>query len=452
MRFITFTLGLLGSSVTAYAAALPRTPNEFTEVNPGGFEDLVVTKDNTLNGTRTGDELIIPPPSSNADFESIGVSAVAASLPMKFVNNYGADLVAYVQGKDSSGAAVFILSDGSLLYPSSGGSTTPVQVSSSVVIKVAAGQTLSMTIPIAISSARVYFASAALYFGVVSTGSGDGIVQPSHVSSTDPSAGINWGFVELTLNTDGSLFANISYVDFLGLPLGIALSVKGGGTQTAYGVSAGSVAAVCSALKTQGNRDGYPWAGLCQTNSNNPVRILSPYSYSDIDSSGFSAYWDSYVNSVWSKYTSQDLILNTQTSYGSVACRVSGSTLTCAQDNRSYSKPSARDIWGCNSGPFAIQSGDNAVHVAVVPRLCAAFVRSTLLLSGGNIQPSLGQSYYYTVDPTNYYSKAVHAREVDGKGYAFPYDDVNPDGNENASGTVSHATPDTLTVYVGSPP
>jgi hypothetical protein len=126
--------------------------------------------------------------------------------------------------------------------------------------------------------------------------------------------------------------------------------------------------------------------------------------------------------------------------------------LTCAQDNRSYSKPSARDIWGCNSGPFAIQSGDNAVHVAVVPRLCAAFVRSTLLLSGGNIQPSLGQSYYYTVDPTNYYSKAVHAREVDGKGYAFPYDDVNPDGNENASGTVSHATPDTLTVYVGSPP
>ncbi|PTB75192.1 glycoside hydrolase family 64 protein [Trichoderma longibrachiatum ATCC 18648] len=35
---------------------------------------------------------------------------------------------------------------------------------------------------------------------------------------------------------------------------------------------------------------------------------------------------------------------------------------------------------------------------------------------------------------------------VDGRGYAFSYDDVNPDGTEDASGLVASGNPDTLTV------
>jgi hypothetical protein len=35
-------------------------------------------------------------------------------------------------------------------------------------------------------------------------------------------------------------------------------------------------------------------------------------------------------------------------------------------------------------GPFELEASDNAVHQAVVPRLCAAINRSTLLLGGGN--------------------------------------------------------------------
>ncbi|EGU76618.1 hypothetical protein FOXB_12871, partial [Fusarium oxysporum f. sp. conglutinans Fo5176] len=181
--------------------------------------------------------------------------------------------------------------------------------------------------------------------------------------------------------------------------------------------------------------DKRDWASLCIANADGkPVRVLSPGNKYDLDSKLFDTYWDTYVNEVWNRYTAQDLTINTQTSAGRVKCRVSGDQLLCEGSDRGFAKPTGKDIWGCNSGPFSISEGDTPVHAAVVPRICAAFVRSTLLLDGGNDQPSLGQSSYYTVSPTNHYSRIVHSYEVDGRGYAFPYDDVNPDGNENASG------------------
>jgi hypothetical protein len=132
-----------------------------------------------------------------------------------------------------------------------------------------------------------------------------------------------------------------------------------------------------------------------------------------------------------------------------VGCNVQGgSNLFCAGDNRSYSKPSAQDIFGCNSGPFAIIDGDNAIHQAVVPRLCAAFNRGTLLETGGNVQPSLSSDFYYLTSPNNHYSRIVHQHEADGLGYAFAYDDVNPDG-ENQAGLVAGPDPQLLHIVVG---
>jgi hypothetical protein len=124
--------------------------------------------------------------------------------------------------------------------------------------------------------------------------------------------------------------------------------------------------------------------------------------------------------------------------------------LTCAGDNRSYAKPTTGDIFGCNSGPFATKSTDNSVHLAVIPRLCAAFNRGTLLLPGGNVQPSLASTSYYPngTAPSNHYSQIVHKYEKDGLGYAFSYDDVNP-ANENQAGVVSGPKPKVLQITVG---
>ncbi|KAH6951129.1 hypothetical protein BKA56DRAFT_505913 [Ilyonectria sp. MPI-CAGE-AT-0026] len=414
------------------------TPEGFTKIQPGGIDDVKVTEENTLNSTST---------IARRD-------PVVATLPLKFVNNYSGGAVnVYISGLDSNGAVVFVASNGSLIYPSSGGSKVPVKITKNIAIPItSSGDMFELTLPIYMSSGRIYFSDGGLSFYMVNTDTGDGLVQPSITNLQDANAGLKWGFVEFTY-TGGVIYANISYVDFVGMVLGMLLTVADGTMQSAAGLQADSVTNICNDLVTQMDADGYPWSSMCIANAaGTPIRVLSPGNFHDLNAHAFVKYWSSYVDQVWSQYTISTLMINTQTDFGDVSCQVSGDELICNGDNRGYTKPSANDIWGCNTGPFAIIDGDNAIHKAVVPRLCAAFVRSTLLLDGGNVQPSLGSDSYYMVDPTNHYSRVIHKYEVDGKGYAFSYDDVNPDGNENASGIVSSGNVDNLTIFVGAPP
>jgi hypothetical protein len=186
---------------------------------------------------------------------------------------------------------------------------------------------------------------------------------------------------------------------------------------------------------------------MCRTSkAGTPLRVLAPNMYVASNPGAMDSYYTDYVNQVWAKYSSEDLIVDTQGEWGQVPCRVTGDNLVCQGDSMEYPKPTIVDIWGCNSGPFANQ-GD-ALHKAILARLCAAFHRTELLLSGGNVTPSLGAPGYYTTDPTSHYSRLVHEHETDNKGYAFSYDDVNPSG-ENAAGVVAGANPQVLELFLG---
>jgi hypothetical protein len=436
MRYIAFFAALLG---TAVARPLAASSNGFTEVNPGWIDDIVITKENTLNGTFA--------PTDPGDI----VSAQAAQLAMSFVNNFsGGSINAYVSGLDVNGRVVFLSPSNTWVYPSAGGSSTPVPITDNIALPLPGqGGTLNVVLPDWVTSGRVWFAVGSLQFFMVAIPNGEGLVTPSHVNPLDPSAGVNWGFVELSNVANGGVWANISYVDFVGLVLGMKLTSTDGIEQTVPGLLAGSLQNVCNDLNTQSASDGYPWSKMCYTNNGVPMRALSPNNYYDLDSAGFASYWQSYVDQVWAKYASTPLTISTGST--NVQCTVSGDSMTCTGDNRAYAKPAQKDIWGCNSGTFAIIDSDNSIHRAVVPVLCAAFVRSTLLLSGGNIQPSLPSSSYYTVNPTNHYSRLVHKYLRNGLGYAFSYDDVNPTG-ENAAGLITSGNPDRLTIYVGGAP
>jgi hypothetical protein len=297
-----------------------------------------------------------------------------------------------------------------------------------------------------LSSGRIYTAAGTLSFYLVS----GGLVQPSVTNPKDPNIDVNYGFAEFSNNAQG-IYADVSFVDFLGIPLGLSLQSTSG-TQSVKGVGTTAVSDVCSALKAQAAIDGAPWDDLCVTDAKgNLVRVIAPTDYISATNTGFNNYWSSYVDQVWTKYTTNTLTIDTQGAAGKVACKVTSGTLICAGDNRGYAKPSAADIFGCDSGPFKILKGDNSIHAAVVPRLCAAFDRSTLLLNGGNVQPSLPSSSYYTVSPTNHFSRIVHKYELGGLGYAFAYDDVASDGAPSAAGLVSDANPQVLTVTIGGP-
>jgi hypothetical protein len=100
-----------------------------------------------------------------------------------------------------------------------------------------------------------------------------------------------------------------------------------------------------------------------------------------VDSGGavggsFDGYYEPYVEKVWEKYQGSQMIINTQAGSGILAGSVnSNGELVIGKE--SFSKPNTADIFGCNSGPFT--TGPSPDRNAIIPRLAAAFVRSTLL-------------------------------------------------------------------------
>ena len=256
--------------------------------------------------------------------------------------------------------------------------------------------------------------------------------------------------VEFTYNESG-VWANLSFVDFVGPSFAMQLTLDSGATQSVHGLQPGAVGMICDEMVAQAKQDGQPWDKMCvKSRAGQPLRVISPLKYLALNPGALSNYYTGYVNKVWAKYAAEDLTVDTQGAAGKVKCRVKdgGNTLTCAGDNRGYQKPTMDDILGCNSGPFVVQPGDNAVHAAVVPRLCAAFYRSTLLASGGDAQPHIKSDMYYKSDPTVHYGRIVHKYEIDNIGYTFAYDDVNPDG-ENAAGVLAGANPKMFSITAG---
>lgn len=414
-------------------------------VHPGNANDLVITSQDTVNET-----LSISKPIQAA----VPSAAASEELCISVYNNFNSDGINfYATGLDSNGEIVLLTTGGKWYTPPRNShARNPEQITEDITIPIGAyGTTTSITLPAYVSSGRIWIADGDLSFFTVLNDTGTlALVEPSAFNPHDPSSGVNWGFVELTSDSTG-ITVNLSYVDFIGLPLGIEVHGSDG-TQKALGVTANALSSICDALEAQSSSDGQPWDKLCMTDSSgNILRVISPRDYIDLYPDAFDSYWTDYVSQVWTTYETTSMTLDTQTTAGLVNCTVSSGVLTCAGDNRGYSRPLASDIFGCNDGPFAIEDTDNAIHQAIVPRLCAAFHRSTLLLSGGNLQPSLDAGYYYTTAPTNYYSQIVHQYEVDGKGYAFPYDDVTPDGAPDASGLLYDPNPKLLTITIGGP-
>lgn len=222
------------------------------------------------------------------------------------------------------------------------------------------------------------------------------------------------------------------------------------GIQRVPGMPRDAVQQVCDRLRQRRGKAARYWADLCVSDSNgNPTRVISPAVLLSQQPDAFPTFFGRYVDRVWEAYATRPLRIDTQNDVGVVECRTIGANLACTGSSRTYSQPTAEDIFGCNTGPFAISQNDNAVHRAVVPRLCAALNRGTLLLEGGNTQPSLPPSSYYTARPHNVYSAIVHKVEAEGRGYAFSYDDVAPSVGQDVAGIVAAPDPQLLTVFVG---
>ncbi|KAI1340575.1 glycoside hydrolase family 64 protein [Xylariaceae sp. FL0016] len=369
-----------------------------------------------------------------------------ATTNIALVNNTGsANSYAYVTGLDlnKNNVPLFIQSDGkTVYYPESPSATQSALTADCAISLGAKGATTTITIP-QIAGGRIWFCVDGKLTFLLNPG--PAIVEPSVTNTADANYNLNWGFCEFTYNS-AQLFVNISYVDFVALPIALSLLNTSGTTQTVQGLPANGLDSVCSALKTQGG----DWAKLVVTGSDGKnLRALSPNSGRVGDSSLFDNYYQSYVDQVWTKYASEDLTVNTQASWGTVTGRVAAdNNLLTFAGVGTFAQPAAGDVFSCSTGPFGSYPAATADEMgAIGARLAAALNRSTLLVDAD--QPD-GEKVatYYQADATNHYARVCHAANLDGRGYAFPYDDVNPsDSTEpDQAGTVYDANPQLLTV------
>lgn len=403
-----------------------------------------------------------------------------AELQVHVENKLGKELHAYVSGQVQSQHVLLGVKEAESSFiglPTTGNGTATAGL-----VAIPNLQPISIpkegkdfTIPGYMGSARVYISETpALRFRAqVSGGSGrPELEQPDFLNPTDPAQNASWGFMEFEYN-EAELFMDITFVDFVGLPIGMSMTYNADSnetTDTIAGPHKDALKSLCDGISNLKDQDpGVPWADLCFKNSaNEPLRVMAPEKYMSLHpDSGFNTYYDPYVDEVWKKYTDEALTIDTQDRSGQavahgleIPCKVEqpGDVLTCRFGNgtvaASFKKPTSREIFGCaGTGPgsaFDLPADASDTQKELMTRLCAALNRSTLLLSATPLK--VPKQNYYGHKITNHYSRLVHENLADGKGYAFAYDDVNmdpTDPNENSAGVIQKANPVRMEIIVG---
>ncbi|ROV91726.1 hypothetical protein VPNG_09947 [Cytospora leucostoma] len=359
----------------------------------------------------------------------------------------------------------------------------------------------SFYIPTYAASGRIYIADGTLRFGTNEGGSKAGFVTPSSSNIALPEYNRTWQFIEFSWRM-GELWINISNKDLVSIPLGLAVTSKmaGSSTKTVPGLVSNATALVCEELRKQSSKDGYNWKDLCIWDLDGKlIRVISPDQFLSMHTTDpLNNYYDDYVEAVWGRYNKINLTIQTHDDHRQVtnvsepdkgngttpetyvSCQVGNDQiLNCYNPTSGRScnflKPTTKEIFGCSQddGTFKVDVVPDYAEVLmraeIIPHLCSGFQRSTLLRSGGDLQPYVNgtntaddyycgndvQEQYCPKNITNYYAKFVHQYEGEGMGYAFAYDDTNPiaegltNGSRNAAGLIVDTDPASIFITVG---
>lgn len=381
---------------------------------------------------------------------SPGAKAAPATCELALQNkSLPGEVRAYVTGHEQgTDRWVLLKPDGGVYRPDSPSAPqTPLPVDCAIPLGAAGSAPKVLTLP-QMFGARVYFVrDDKLDFFL---NPGPSLVEPAFATKEDANYGRTWSFCEFTFNST-QLYANISYVDLVtALPIGLTL--EGDAKHTVAPLPDGAVAKIASDLVAQEEKDGQPWGDLViRGDGGDVLRVISPQNlmapyFDRPNEMPFRDVWNGYIDQVWEKYRSTDLKIDLQGGRGVFTGRVSGDTLTF-NGGHTFPKPTSKDIFTCNHGPFTNNPGDSDDKKGLLARLAAGFNRSIMLTHAE--QPNgAGAGDYYKGDVTNHWARVVHANSPIG--YAFPYDDVRPDGEPDVSGAAHDGNPRRFTVSVGA--
>ncbi|MEV0948787.1 beta-1,3-glucanase family protein [Rhodococcus sp. NPDC049939] len=335
-------------------------------------------------------------------------ASAAATLRTSVVNATGAfsnsAIKMYIPGVNLAGQQGFVNSSGVFV---------PVPQDA------AHGTVLDMAIPLSNTgntdfvlpkmSGRIYFAiDGELSFKAVVDEQGVRRMQyPAGWVESDDSYSVMHDCVEFTYNDIG-MFCNTTMVDKFSVPL--AIQLEGQASQTAGELVPGGRERIFSTVA-----DHPDFANLVIGDK----RVIAPGH--GIDAGLFSpTYYDEYINEVWRKYSSTDLLVTDHLKSITYTGRVIDDVLIFDKGVAPIRKPSTRDVFFCDGALIAPNDG---VTGPVAAMLGAAFNRGTLLDHSN--QPITDTALHYNSEIANHYSRALHENTVDGKAYGFAFDDVS---------------------------
>ncbi|TWD29350.1 beta-1,3-glucanase [Streptomyces sp. T12] len=344
-------------------------------------------------------------------------AAVPDTIPLTITNNSGrAEPVhLYNLGTQlSTGRQGWADANGTF-HPWPAGGNPPTPAPDASLPGPAPGQSTTIRVPK--FSGRIYFSYGRKMDFRLTTG---GLVQPAVQNPTDPNRDILFNWSEYTLNDDG-LWINSTQVDMFSAPYTVGVQ-RGDGTTVSVGrLRPGGYNGVFNALRGQSGG----WANLIQTRSDGTVlRALSPL-YGVETGALPASVMDDYVNRVWQKYSSTDLVVTPFADRPDVRYvgRISGGVLrftdTSGNLATTFQKPDASSVFGCHR---LLDAPNDQVRGPISRTLCAGFNRTTLLANPH--QPDRSAAGFYQEPVTNHYARIVHAHMADGKAYGFAFDDV----------------------------
>jgi len=374
-------------------------------------------------------------------------SADSSELPFVVTNNSGLSEPAYIYiigVNASTGQQGYVDANGNFnawSYPSSI-PNGPVPTPAFGINGPASGGSETLNLPPNVAGGRVYLSFGQQLPFSLTTG---GLVEPAPWTAGDPSQNILFDWVEFARNAATGIDINTTMVDMFSVPLSVSVTDTSGSTQTEGQLVPGGRASIFSQIQSLGGN----WPSLIydDPSTGQPLRVISPFH--GIANGVFSStYLDSYVSGVWSYYSSHPLTVSTGSA--TYTGTVSGSSWTFTDPDGnvigSLGQPTTSDVLGCN-GPLqpSGQPNESAI-LAVGAIVCAALNRGTLStpsFQGSDSQPTTNPATFYTQSSSNLYAKVMHANEVDGKAYGFPYDDV-----AGFSPSIDDATASSATVTV----
>jgi hypothetical protein len=276
------------------------------------------------------------------------------------------------------------------------------------------------------------------FFGA--SGAPSGYAAPNLANPTDPNQGIRFEMIELT-NAANGLWVNTTRVDSYQYPMGLEVWGNSG-----FYKKVGELKTHAQILAQWQSSAPAAFAG-CYDATNTIIKF--PSKTAAFQSGGAQAnYFGSYVDAIWSKYSSGNLVFNAGDA-GTWSGRVSGNvfTFTRASDGQVgviSNKPTNTEVM---EGSGVMASGGQWDKV-VQAQICAAINRHAidLNLAAGATQDFATDSKYYVTSPYNWYCKFWHQPDISYNSltYSFCYDDVF-----DKSSTINASSPVRATITVG---